>query len=287
MSGSMIRAGAGLRLPLLVSAVGCVLLCVAADLHAQQDGAAATVDRSVFTLPDDDADPEVPPSPDVQLRVPRPLTSSDLPPSSPLVAISLAGGNGGFGRDWRAPSGDRYRAIVEHEARDLGLPPALVDAVIAVESRYNPAVIGADGEIGLMQVMLPTARMLGFGGTADELAIPATNIHYGAVYLAGAWRQAGGDLCTATMKYRAGHGETRFSFLSVNYCLRVRAHLAAQGVPVTGAVPQPTFGRPNGEAASGAVLRGRLLPGSGAINLAALNTRLRALTERKSPRDTP
>jgi hypothetical protein len=129
--------------------------------------------------------------------------------------------------------------------------------------------------------------MLGFAGTASELASPAINIHYGAAYLAGAWRQAGGDLCTATMKYRAGHGETRFSFLSVDYCLRVRAHLAAQGVPLAGPVPQPTFGRPGADRTSGAAPRGRLLLGSGPVNLAALNTRLRALTERKPSRDTP
>jgi hypothetical protein len=156
---------------------------------------------------------------------------------------------------------------------------------MAVESRYNPAVIGADGEIGLMQVMLPTARMLGFAGTPEQLAVPATNIHYGAAYLAGAWRQAGGDLCTATMKYRAGHGETRFSFLSVDYCMRVRAHLAAHGVPVSGAVPQPTFGRPSAGVAGGAAPHGRRLFESSTINLAALNMRLRAMTERKTLRD--
>ena len=160
------------------------------------------------------------------------------------------------------------------------MPPALVDAVMSVESRYNPASIGMDGEIGLMQVMPPTARMLGFTGTLSELAAPEVNIRYGAKYLAGAWRLAGGDLCTAAMKYRAGHGETRFSFLSVEYCLRVRGHLAAQGVPVTGSVPQPTFGNRTG--GGGAQPRGRSIAGASTINFAVLNTRLRALTDRKT-----
>jgi hypothetical protein len=44
------------------------------------------------------------------------------------------------------------------------------------------------------------------------------------------------------MKYRAGHGETRFSVKSVEYCKRVRSHLASVGFPVTGEVPKPTFG---------------------------------------------
>jgi hypothetical protein len=61
-------------------------------------------------------------------------------------------------------------------------------------------------------------------------------------YLADAWRLARGDICTAAMKYRAGHGETRFSVLSVRYCERVRQHLASVGFPVTGVLPEPTFG---------------------------------------------
>ena len=127
-----------------------------------------------------------------------------------------------FGRDWRAGRAE-YRPLIERESLAFGLPPALVDAVMAVESRYNPGVVGMDGEVGLMQVMLPTARMMGFAGTPAELATPEINVHYGVRYLAGAWRRANGDLCTAAMKYRAGHGETRFSHLSVEYCTRVRA----------------------------------------------------------------
>jgi len=283
---TMIQTELGLGLAMRLIVAAGVLLCLTGDGHAQPNDAADAVDISVFTLPAEDAEPDGPPAAAVEPRVPRPLTSRDLPPSSPLVAISFGGGNGGFGRDWRAGR-EQYRAIVEHEARDFGLPAALVDAIMAVESRYNPAVIGADGEIGLMQVMLPTARMLGFAGTAEQLAMPATNIHYGAAYLAGAWRLSGGDLCTAAMKYRAGHGETRFSFLSVDSCLRVRTHLAAHGVPVSGSVPQPTFGRPGADRAGGAAPHGRQLVNGGMINLAALNTRLRALTERKSLRDAP
>ena len=44
------------------------------------------------------------------------------------------------------------------------------------------------------------------------------------------------------MKYRAGHGETRFSVRSVNYCKLVRKHMAGRGYKVTGTVPKPTFG---------------------------------------------
>jgi len=228
-----------------------------------------------------DAD-EVPPLV-LEPFAPRRLTAADLPPPNPLAyTYSYAARTGAmFGRDWRAGRAE-YRALVEREAQAFGLPPALVDAVMAVESRYNSVAVGLDGEVGLMQVMLPTARMLGFTGTPAELAAPEVNVHYGTQYLAGAWRRAGGDLCTAAMKYRAGHGETRFSFLSVDYCVRVRAHLVANGVPVTGTVPQATFGsRAGASPASGASGRGRSLSASGSINFAELNTRLRSMSDRK------
>ncbi|MFC0284094.1 transglycosylase SLT domain-containing protein [Camelimonas abortus] len=129
-------------------------------------------------------------------------------------------------------------------ARASGVPPELADAVATVESGYNPAAAGADGEVGLMQVLPSTARLLGFSGPLAELAQPETNIRYGVAYLAGAWRLAGGDICTAVMKYRAGHAESRFSHRSVEYCRRVRAHLARLGYPVTGPLPEPAFGAP-------------------------------------------
>jgi hypothetical protein len=123
----------------------------------------------------------------------------------------------------------RFCELIEQEAKRTGLDPALVDAVIKVESDYRPDTIGAAGEIGLMQVLPSTARLLGFDGTDQELAEPAANIRLGATYLAKAWNRAQGDLCRALMKYRAGHGEDRMTPLSVEYCRRAREHLSAQG----------------------------------------------------------
>jgi Transglycosylase SLT domain len=123
------------------------------------------------------------------------------------------------------------RALVEQEVRKTGLPADIADAVVHVESDYNPATIGGVGEIGLMQIRPETAAMLGFKGNTDELAKPETNIHYGVIYLSKAWRLANGDLCRALMKYHAGHGEEVMTPLSVNYCRRARRHLAALGSP--------------------------------------------------------
>ena len=141
-----------------------------------------------------------------------------------------------------AQARESYRAIARREALARGLPPEMADAVMRVESAYRAQARGAAGEIGQMQVMPPTARMLGFAGTLEELALPENNIPLGVRYLAEAWRLAKGDICTAAMKYRAGHNEHRFSVLSVQYCVRVRTHLASVGYQVTGIVPEATFG---------------------------------------------
>jgi soluble lytic murein transglycosylase-like protein len=168
----------------------------------------------------------------------------------------------------------RYRRLIEKEAAQAGLSPDIAEAVMAVESGYNPDAIGGVGEIGLMQILPSTARMLGFNGTDASLAVPENNIHYGVTYLAQAWRLAGGDLCTAVMKYRAGHGETRFSYLSVNYCLAVRSKLAARGIRVTGHIPVATFGETGSTGCRRKCLGGSQI---GRVNLSALNTQLSAL----------
>lgn len=121
------------------------------------------------------------------------------------------------------------RAMVEQEVQKTGLPADIADAVVYVESNYNPPTIGGVGEIGLMQIRPGTAAMLGFKGSTEELAKPEINIHYGVAYLSKAWRLANGDLCRTLMKYRAGHGEEVMTARSVNYCNRARSHLAALG----------------------------------------------------------
>lgn len=208
---------------------------------------------------------------------PKPLTAADLPPASLLAFGGRIMKMGAlFGRNW-TPGRSAYKSLVEREASAFGIPEAFVDAVMAVESGYNPGAVGLDGEVGLMQVMLPTARMMGFSGSSVDLSAPEVNIHYGVKYLARAWQLASGDLCTAAMKYRAGHGETRFSFLSVDYCLRICNHLSARGVVVTGAVPQATFG---GRRTTGAA-RARMGSGGRAVDFVAINARLRDISERR------
>ncbi len=134
----------------------------------------------------------------------------------------------------------RFRLLAESQARLADIPVDLVDAVIKVESDYDPTRIGSVGEIGLMQIRPATAAMLGFHGSLTELADPATNIRYGTTYLAQAWRLTHGDVCRTLMKYRAGHGQEQMSQLSVTYCSHALAHLAAIASPLAADVALPT-----------------------------------------------
>ena len=206
---------------------------------------------------------------DANASASRGVGDGDEPPRS--LEVETSPGSGG--------SVAWYRQIIAREAAREGLPAAIAEAVTAVESSYDPAAVGSSGEIGLMQLMPATARMLGFAGSNSDLAQPENNIRLGVTYLARAWRLASGDICTATMKYRAGHGETRFSVLSVNYCLAVRAKLAANGYAVTGVVPVATFGNggAGGIATAGHGCRRCFGARLGTVNIAALNANLTAL----------
>lgn len=151
-----------------------------------------------------------------------------------------------------------YQRIGKAAAQSNNIPFAIVDAVMRVESGYNPGARGDVGEVGLMQILPSTADMMGFRGPLSALSAPETNIAYGTQYLAEAWRLAGQDICTTVMKYRAGHGETRFSVKSVDYCKRVRNHLVSVGFPVTGEVPKPTFGFNEGGKSGSIRVKGRI-----------------------------
>jgi soluble lytic murein transglycosylase-like protein len=172
-----------------------------------------------------------------------------------------------------------YLPILEVEARDRGVPAELVDAVAFAESGYDPSAIGRAGEVGIMQVMPSTAALLGFSGTRAQLADPETNIRYGVEYLAGALRLAGGDVCRALMKYRAGHGEETLSTRSLDYCRRVRQHLAALDSPLADQVRIPVDAIVAAASQSVAKVRRALTPAERSrLFWAAHDARVRAMT---------
>lgn len=164
---------------------------------------------------------------------------SSLPDTTDAPSTAKAAEDAKQGGDGLSDLRDQYKALLQREVAKTGLPYDIADAVAAIESGYDPSVIGSVGEIGLMQVRPETAATLGFRGDASELAKPDVNIRYGVAYLSEAWRLADGDVCRALMKYRAGHNEEQMSALSASYCGRARAHLVAVGSPLAASVSVP------------------------------------------------
>jgi soluble lytic murein transglycosylase-like protein len=104
----------------------------------------------------------------------------------------------------RAGQADYNELVAKHAKANL-VPEALVHRVIVRESRYQPNLVGRGGTIGLMQIKLPTARSLGYTGTAEGLRDPDTNLTYAVKYLAGAYRAANGDHNRAVSYYAGGY----------------------------------------------------------------------------------
>jgi len=68
------------------------------------------------------------------------------------------------GFSWSAASRSdrrRYDALIRESARNAGIPPAPVKAVIHAESAFDPEAVSKAGAMGLMQLMPGTARELG------------------------------------------------------------------------------------------------------------------------------
>ena len=94
----------------------------------------------------------------------------------------------------------RYDRHISEAARLTQLEPALLHAVIAAESGYNPLARSHKGAAGLMQLMPETAKRYGVRNRLD----PAQSIHGGARYLRDLVRLFNNDLQLAVAAYNAG-----------------------------------------------------------------------------------
>ena len=95
-------------------------------------------------------------------------------------------------------------ALIARHAAANNVPEDLIRRVIKRESGGRPHVVSA-GNYGLMQIKLPTARSMGYTGTAAGLLDADTNMTYAVKYLAGAYRVAGGNASRAVHYYAAGY----------------------------------------------------------------------------------
>ena len=124
-----------------------------------------------------------------------------------LLAVALVqqGKPGWWERLWYPL---RYEHIVRGHARNYGLDPALLAAVIYQESKFKADARSSSGAIGLMQLLPDTAKGIALhtGGTAfrvDDLYDPEINVRYGAWYLSHLLEKYR-DERTALAAYNAG-----------------------------------------------------------------------------------
>ncbi|MHB2167573.1 lytic transglycosylase domain-containing protein [Alsobacter sp. R-9] len=153
-----------------------------------------------------------------------PAAKADTATTASIAAPAAKAGEAGLRFD-----GERrgaVRGLIAKHAAAQGIPVALADAVVRIESRYNPSARNG-GAVGLMQIKPQTARGLGYQGGAGGLMNPETNVKYGMIYLAQAYRMSGGDTCTTLMRYQSGHYATRANKANRAYCAKARTIMAS------------------------------------------------------------
>jgi soluble lytic murein transglycosylase-like protein len=94
------------------------------------------------------------------------------------------------------------RDLVHQVSVEHGLDPKLVDALVRVESGYNPRAVSRKGAMGLMQLMPSTADRLGVTDPFD----PEQNVRGGVREFARLVDRYRGNLQFALAAYNAGEG---------------------------------------------------------------------------------
>ena len=105
----------------------------------------------------------------------------------------------------------RYARLIDEHAKMARLDPALVKAVIAVESAFDAQAVSLKGAVGLMQVIPDTGERYGLTGdarrsTAQKLLDPATNLRIGTRYLRDLLDLFADSVPLALAAYNAGEG---------------------------------------------------------------------------------
>ena len=103
-----------------------------------------------------------------------------------------------------------YEHIIRTHAKNHDLDPALVAAVVYVESRFDPNAESEAGAIGLMQLLPDTAEGIALRTGGSEFVVadlrdPDINVRYGTWYLDHLLERYG-DTTLALAAYHAGQG---------------------------------------------------------------------------------
>ena len=154
------------------------------------------------------------------------------PQPPPAVALQPSSPPGG---PVAAKTAAPYRGLIRAAAARHGLASELVEAVIRVESNFEPRAVSSKGARGLMQLMPKTARLLGVRNVFDA----RQNIEGGARHLRNLVDRYNGNLTLALAAYNAGadavarHGGIPPYAETRAYVARVLKLLQRTGLPAS------------------------------------------------------
>jgi soluble lytic murein transglycosylase-like protein len=108
---------------------------------------------------------------------------------------------------------DQYNLLISIASKKYAVPSAWIKAVIATESSFNPNAYREEPKIndasrGLMQILLRTARGLGFTGVPVQLFEPDINIDLGTKLLAELRTRCGTNFDRVYSAYNSGGCDT-------------------------------------------------------------------------------
>lgn len=167
--------------------------------------------------------------------LPGEIHLSDRADAKPGVDVRRMAGPPGESQPGRAAAREGLSDIVRTAAAGERLAPALIDAVIAVESAYQVRAVSARGASGLMQLMPATAKLYGVTDIFD----PRQNVAAGARHLRRLLDRYDQDIARALAAYNAGTGAIdragaqhgRWPSETTSYVPRVLGRYAALGSP--------------------------------------------------------
>jgi hypothetical protein len=121
-------------------------------------------------------------------------------PGSSLVIINVPGTVPRRTTNINPTHRKQFAPMVSTVAKENGLDPALLHAVITVESGYNPKARSPKGAAGLMQLMPDTARRY----QVTDIWDPRQNVSGGARYLRDLLAMFNNNMGLALAAYNAG-----------------------------------------------------------------------------------